>query len=113
MIVLPAIVGWITLFDRVTPTTVVARLLLVWAVVSVLRRKVHSVGEWSDDVHLVAAGLAWAAFGLMDRVNSVLVVLILGCFLEALVVTGLINGWWERAPLYSEGQADALREPSR
>jgi hypothetical protein len=96
LVVLPALVGLMFPFLRPTPVMLVAALMLLWAVASVLRRRDQSVRVWVDDVHLVVGGLVVAAWGVKDRPDSVFVLLVFGCVVQALVVTGLLHGWWER-----------------
>jgi hypothetical protein len=110
MVVLPVLAGLLIMYVRITPATIVARLMLLWALFSVRRGASTSVREWTDDIHLVVGALIWASWGLSDRPTSVFTMLAFGCFLEGLVVIGLVNGWWGTVELGREGPVVAGEE---
>lgn len=96
LVLLPALVGLMFPVLRPTPVMLAAALMLLWAVVSVLRRRDRSVRAWVDDVHLVVGGLVVAAWGVKNRPDAMFVLLAFGCLVQGLVATGLLNGWWEK-----------------
>jgi hypothetical protein len=103
MVVLPVLIGLLSMYDRITPATVVARLMLLWALFGVRRGASTSVREWTDDIHLVVGALVLASSGLRDRPDGVFTLLTAGCFFEGLLATGLVYGWWGTIEVGREG----------
>jgi hypothetical protein len=105
MVVIPALLGLMYPFLRTTPFTILAGLLLLWAIVSVLRRRELSVRAWVEDIEFVVVGLVMTAGGLLDRPESSVVLLSVACAVQALLVKGLMNGWWGRFEPHAVEQA--------
>ncbi len=97
MLAVPASAVFLMLWDQTSPTSSISRLLLIWVLLTAHRSASQSVRHWTENVHLLAGGLVWAAFGLRGEPTHVTPILGMACFLEALVVEGLHNGWWEQA----------------